>query len=266
MESAVPDVVRLRSPWRIGLFRWYVRRYLAKHLHGVRLLGALPDLPPGPVVIALNHPSWWDPLLAALLSEHLPDRGHYAPIDAEQLDRYRFFRRLGFYGLERSRAGLVSFLRTSRALLAAPDTALWITAQGHFADPRQRPPALEPGVAALAEAMDGRGCVLPLALELPFWAEKRPEALLHFGAPLPAADLPPERSASLAVIEVALANAQDALAAASLTRDPAAFTTLLGGSVGVGGIYDLWRRARAALQGERFDPEHRARLPHEETA
>ena len=50
----------------------------------------------------------------------------------------------------------------------------------------------------------------------------------------------------------------DALNADAVSRDPDRFTTVLGGRVGVGGVYDLWRRAKALARGERFDPSHAA--------
>ena len=53
-----------------------------------------------------------------------------------------------------------------------------------------------------------------------------------------------------------LETTQDRLAHAARRRDPAPFRTLLSGDVGVGGVYDLSRRCRAWLKGERFDPSH----------
>ena len=58
------------------------------------------------------------------------------------------------------------------------------------------------------------------------------------------------------VIEAGLTDAQDTLARLALTRKAQAFDTLIGGSAGVGGIYDLWRRLKAFLNGKRFVPEH----------
>jgi DNA-binding FadR family transcriptional regulator len=54
----------------------------------------------------------------------------------------------------------------------------------------------------------------------------------------------------------ALAATMDRLAEDAIARDPARFATLLQGREGMGGIYDIWRKARAALRGERFDPRH----------
>ena len=59
-------------------------------------------------------------------------------------------------------------------------------------------------------------------------------------------------------LERALTEAQDALAAEAVRRDPAAFETLVGGAAGVGGVYDFWRSLWAKLRGERFHSEHGA--------
>ncbi len=42
-----------------------------------------------------------DPLICLRLAAELfPDRTHYGPIDAQALGRYRFFEKLGFFGVE----------------------------------------------------------------------------------------------------------------------------------------------------------------------
>jgi hypothetical protein len=41
-----------------------------------------------------------------------------------------------------------------------------------------------------------------------------------------------------------------------MSRDPTNFVELVKGKTGVGGVYDLWRRLKAGLHGEKFDPSH----------
>ncbi len=142
--------------------------------------------------------------------------------------------------------GAREFLRTSRSILARPRTALWITPQGRFADARERPPGVQPGVAHLAHRLK-QAVILPLALEYPFWEERRPEALARFGQAIVV-----ERGTDRTVegwrtcIEAALTRTQDALDCEARYRDPAAFETLVGGKAGVGGVLDgaRWLRAR----------------------
>jgi 1-acyl-sn-glycerol-3-phosphate acyltransferase len=233
-----------------------VRRYLARHFHAVRLarFGQAPDVPGrGPLIVAMNHPSWWDPLLGLILSERFAGRTPYAPIAAAALERYPILGRLGLFAIGPGLGGARGFLRVGLGVLADPGRALWITAQGLFTDPRVRPVTLRSGVGHLAARMTGV-TVVPLALEYPFWGERTPEALACFGEPV---RLDGASAAEWSEwVAQGLGSAQDALARAAIARDPAAFDVLIAGRAGVGGLYDSWRRARAALGGRKFHDEH----------
>jgi 1-acyl-sn-glycerol-3-phosphate acyltransferase len=237
-----------RNEWLVAWFRRYARRYVGRHFHAVRLSrrGRAPRVPEGPLIVVTNHPSWWDPMIISLLTGLFPDRVPYGPIDARALEKYRFFAKLGFFGVEQdSMRGARTFLRTGQAILEQPGTALWVTAQGHFADTRERPLRLMPGVEHLARRME-RGTILPVAIEYTFWDESKPEALVRFGEPIRFGE----------AVAPALERAMDDLAAEAKTRDPMLFDNLLEGRSGVGGVYDLWRHVRARVRGESFSAEH----------
>jgi hypothetical protein len=118
---------------------------------------------------------------------------------------------------------------------------IWITAEGEFTDPRNHDRALLPGFIHLARRSTG-AAVIPLALEYPFWRERRPEALCRFGKP--------------SVNEGELRSTQQALAIDSIRQDPSTFVTLLEGRGGIQPVYDLWRRAAAMLKGESSSKTH----------
>jgi 1-acyl-sn-glycerol-3-phosphate acyltransferase len=255
-DATLPPI----SPWKLRFFLAYTRRYLRRHFHAVRLLGA-PALPMNrPAVIYLNHAAWWDPLVCLFLAEQLfPARPGFAPIEAAQLERYGIFRNLGFFGVEPGTArGAIRFLRTAENVLRDPAHLLWLTPQGRFADPRERPALLQEGLGRLA--LRARHAVfMPLAIEYPFWNDRLPEVLAHFGEPVTAEELPAPASGGEAqsrFLAARLECAQDELARASQARQPDAFTTLLGGEAGVGGVYDAWRRMKARWRGEAFSAEH----------
>lgn len=241
----------------------YFARFLHRHMNALRLpLWGRPDLAnhAGPLVVYSNHPAWWDAATIILLAGRLfPERESHAPFDAAMLARYPVFRRLGCFpvDLESPRGG-AQFLSASRAILADPRRMLWITAQGRFVDVRARPLGLRPGVARLPEIAPD-ALVVPLALEYAFWDERGAEAFAAFGPPMPAAELAAlPRDARLARLEGALEATIDRLSADVIARDPSRFTELISGAKGVGGVYDLGRRARALFSGRRFDPAHRA--------
>jgi 1-acyl-sn-glycerol-3-phosphate acyltransferase len=236
--------------------RWYVRR----HFHALRVANreALGQVGARPVLVYLNHPGWWDPLIGLMLADVLlPDHAHYAPIDAAALGEYAFFARLGFFGIDPGQAaGGRKFLRIGQAVMSGQHQALWVTAQGAMADPRQRPVQLRPGVAHLANHL-AQGVVLPLAVEYPFWEEKKPEALAMFGEPMDLAALPKRSAAQWqTVLTDQLTQTMDALAKRAQQRDANAWDLLLSSQVGTTAIYDLWRAARARWRGQRFRRAH----------
>jgi 1-acyl-sn-glycerol-3-phosphate acyltransferase len=257
-----PTATARHSP---ALFRFFSRsfaRFFVRHMNSLRLAqwGGPPHLAAGegPLVVYSNHPAWWDGVVYILAASQLfPGHEHYAPLDATMLDKYRFFGRIGGYGIDLSGPrGAAAFLRDSADILSRPNRAIWIAAQGRFSDVRERPLALKPGIVRLCELAPG-AVVVPLAIEYAFWTERGGEACLAFGEPCAGRDLAgmPRRD-RLAFLETALTRTLDRLSADVITRDPARFEVLLAGRAGVGGIYDRWKALVAGLKGNRWDPAH----------
>jgi 1-acyl-sn-glycerol-3-phosphate acyltransferase len=252
----LPPIAKRQLAW----FTLYLKFYLRRHFHAVRLLrlGDPAALKGHPLLLCLSHPSWWDPLFALYLSRcFFDDRSNYGPIASAGLAKYRFFERLGFFGIDPGTPqGSARFLRIGRSVLARPDAAFWVTAQGAFTDVRHRPVTFAAGVGHLAHRSK-RFQMLPLALEYTFWNERTPEALLCFGEPLPVENGEEKTAAEWTrLFSLRLEQTQDALAQCSMQRDPSRFQTLVEGKAGVGGLYDLWRAMKARSAGKPFRPEH----------
>jgi 1-acyl-sn-glycerol-3-phosphate acyltransferase len=239
-------------PLRISATGREGERQLARHFNAVRLSRSpRPDPATArgrPLIVYLNHPSWWDPLICLLLAAQIfPDRRHYGPIDAGTSSQHQFFARLGFFGVETGSArDARRFLTLAQEILGRPDAALWIPAEARFTDPRERPVRLRSGIGYLASRVR-HSVLLPLALECPFWEAQLPEALARFGEEIPAGDADLGASDWAAVLEVRLESALEALAAESLARDPARFDVLLAGGAEEGRISEAWRRMKARL-------------------
>ena len=250
------------SAFLVRWFRWYARGYLAKHFSRIRLLNEnLPTLPKDvPVIVFLNHASWWDPMLCLLLAERFfPERNCHAPMDARALEKYAFFKKLGFFGVEQGTArGAVQFLRTSLAVLAQGGSMLWLTPQGTFEDQRTRPIRFEPGLAHLVERTS-EVILLPLAFDFSFGDERKPEVAARFGPWIRKGDVAGTVSSTddwSGFLENALTQCQDRLAKEVQRRDEAAFIPLQRSGSGIGGVYDLWRRVKALSRGHRFSARH----------
>jgi 1-acyl-sn-glycerol-3-phosphate acyltransferase len=255
-SAAPPDV----SGAGVRLFAAYSRRYVRRHFHTIRVLkSGLPECDPSrPLVIYLNHASWWDPLVCLRLSQNwFADRNSFAPIDAAALRRYGFFKHLGFYGVEqKSLSGARSFLRTTQAILGSEQNVVWLTPQGRFADVRERPARLQNGLGALA-ALSGDAVFMPLAIEYAFWTESCPEILVSFGKPVVPGKNPLRASGEWTeFFSSELEGTMDELAAGSRRRDPAEWLVLDRGASGTGPVYDAWRWLRTRMSGGKFAREH----------
>jgi 1-acyl-sn-glycerol-3-phosphate acyltransferase len=244
----------------VSFFAAYSRRYMSRYFHSIRISKC--GLPPcdlsRPLVIYLNHASWWDPLVCLQLSRtYFATRTSFAPIDAVALERYRFFKSLGFYGIEqRSIRGARTFLRTTRAILRSERNMVWLTPQGRFSDVRERPLRLQPGIGALAAQMRDAAFV-PLAVEYAFWTEPRPEILLSFGkCAIPGDEPPLSAGAWTEFMRSSLESVQDELASRSCRRDPAEWLVLDRGASGVNAIYDGWHWLRSRFTRVAHTAEH----------
>jgi 1-acyl-sn-glycerol-3-phosphate acyltransferase len=229
--ATTPESPRI-SPWLLYLFARYNRHYLGRHFHSLRILKSGLPKSDRPAVIYLNHASWWDPLVCLFLAGiFFSDRASFAPINEQMLQRYRFFKRLGFFGIEPDSArGALSFIRTVDGILKSPQNLLWLTPQGRFADARERPARLKSGLGAIANRMP-EGVFLPLAIEYPFWTEPQPEVLISFGEPIvtqPSLGLVPNEWT--AICAQALEHTQDQLASRSERRDERDWIILRRGS------------------------------------
>ncbi len=249
------------SPRIARFFARYTRRLFARKFASVRvepagwpLLESL-DSHIGPAIIVLNHASWWDPLLCALVAlTACPSRSACGAMERTQLEKFSFFRRLGLFGVDpddpNTLAPMLDYVH--RNFASNPKATFWLTPQGEFADPR-RAIQVRPGAAAIAARAErvwpGRLRVVSIAAEYTFGLEQRPDLLLRIQdvQPLRADGSPALRTGIggwQRGITAAMQHNQDALAALVTARSLAPFRTLLGGRSSINPIYDFWLRLR----------------------
>ena len=252
------------SPRLLSLFMAYLHWYMPRHFHALRVAHA-ERFPAGaqPLIVCINHPSWWDPLTILMVSRFLAPRCYaFAPMEADALRHYGFFERIGAFPVDNhsSRAG-AQFLRQAGAVLARPNAILWMTPEGHFTDVRVRPVAWKTGTAALTRHLP-QCTVVPLALEYTYWDERLPEILCSVGSPIQF-----ENSDAVTTqsrndeLESAMLVAQEELSTRAMKRDAALFTPVFAGRAGVSTSYDLWQRMQSAVRGKPYIAEHGAIAP-----
>ena len=183
LGTAEPGTVARRSALALRLARAYARRAAAASLDGVWASG-LPStraaLAEGPLIVAANHVSWWDPLMLVLLDEALGGESAVL-MDADNLRRLPYMRWLGAIPLERRqgtspRGGL----RAAAEWLDRPGRVLFIFPQGKQRPAHLRPLGFQRGVELLAR-MSGAG-VAPMALTYGWREAQHPSAAIALGA------------------------------------------------------------------------------------
>ncbi len=264
MKGSYPAVDRTEpqvSSRLLRLFSSYSRYYLRRNFHTIRVANDV-TIPASdidrPIVIYLNHSSWWDPLVCLYLARKwFRHRVSLAPIDAGMLEEYAFFKHLGFYAVELgSTQGARKFLRTTTQLLQSNEHILWLTPQARFVDPRERPIPFRRGLGALASRLE-RPLYVPMAIDYTFWTEPQPEILISFGdAVVPEQTIISSTADWTAFFAQALQETQDDLAEKACRRDPSDWTVLDRGASGINAVYDGWRSLRSRIRGQAFTREH----------
>lgn len=267
------DTVAKPADWFQNGFHRFLIGYLRRHFHAIAVeqsslprehsrqsshcVEKLRDASM-PVLVYSNHPSWWDPLLAHFLNRKLlSPRQFYAPIDAEALQQYKVFERLGFFGVDlQSTRGAAKFLKTTMDLFERSHSALWLTPEGRFADVRDQTVPLMPGLAHLCRKLDD-GVVVPLSLEYVFWEERLPECLIRFGQMMAISDYPSwDKHDWTETLQNELRNNQQELSKLVIARSAEPFENVLTGHQGARGIYDWSRRVKSWWTGNAFRASH----------
>lgn len=176
-----------KLPWLERAYAAYGRHLLRQAFARVWVSGTEWPAQGGPAIAFLNHPAWWDPIVAVFLSREVAHTDGYGPMDRTQLARFPFFRRVGCFGattdgVDDARA-LAQY--AARLLRGGPRRALWMFAQGALR-PARAPLAFRSGIARLSRAVP-EATLVPVALRYEQRDEQRPELFVRIGDPMDAA-------------------------------------------------------------------------------
>ena len=137
-----------------------------------------------PMLMVVNHSSYWDALMIVWLSERVLRVPGYAWMHLHNLARLPFFRLLGAFGVDGQTPGdIKAALAYVQQRLESGPCALWIFAQGDEKPAARRPLAFAGGSAWIARRSPSAQ-VIPVALHYGFGPAQKPEVRICFGAPL----------------------------------------------------------------------------------
>ena len=239
-------IAAAKNPVVEKLFARINRAMVRRHFHALHLSGEPASLDRAvPIIIYGNHSCWWDGLIEFLLSRDIFGFDAYLMMDEEQMSRYRFFRWIGAFSVNRSsRREAVASLRYAADLFSRPGRALWIYPQGVMLPNDVRPLKFETGIARLLE-MVPRAQVVAVAHRYEFLHHQRPEAFIKFGPVRMVGRLPRGRDL-LPELEQELTNLLDGLKGEIVTGDLSAYRTILSGRSSTN---ETWDRVRMLPRG-----------------
>ncbi|MGB0130634.1 lysophospholipid acyltransferase family protein [Chlorobium sp.] len=190
---------RLYTLW----FGWYSRRQFRRYFNTLRVFmdPGVPEMNPGiPVVFYGNHAYWWDGFWSQLCTEEFFRQNLHIIIEYPQLNRHRFFTRLGAFSIDRTNArSALRSLDYAADLLVAPSerqNALWLFPQGRIEHVDRRPLFFFKGTEGIVSRVLQRKSgvyLVSVVSRIEYLEEQKPELLLSFSPPLlvTAADCPP---------------------------------------------------------------------------
>lgn len=187
VTAHITALIALMLPWVIGFS-------LRRGLRGVYVRGAWQALPPGGVLLAANHHSWWDPYLAWLVGQKLR-RPLSGLMLRETVERFPFFRAHGALPTTAVREALRRLAR-GELLIVFPEGGIRVAG---------RVEAVRPGLEFLAGR--ARLPVYPVAFRVVLRGAQYPEAFLLLGEPAAPAEVPNALNALLTRVEADLAEA-----------------------------------------------------------
>lgn len=160
------------------------RAFHAFNVHGLEETKALARS--APILFVSNHTSWHDPLVVLALGRSL-EVDAYAMMDAKNLARLPFFRRVGAFGVDLmdARDGARA-LRYAAGLLDRPRRAAWIFPQGKTS-PVTEPLAFRGGSARIAKLAKG-ALVVPMGVRYEHADDERPSIWVSLGTPIAPSD------------------------------------------------------------------------------
>jgi chlorobactene lauroyltransferase len=143
-----------------------------------------------PVIFYGNHAYWWDGFWSQLCAELYFSQNLFIIIEQPQLEKHRFFTRLGAFSIDRNNArSAVRTLEYAASCLLSPSerqNALWIFPQGRIEHVDKRPLLFFRGTAGIAERVlkkAGRLYLVSVVSRIEYLEDQKPELFLSFRPP-----------------------------------------------------------------------------------
>jgi len=169
--------------WAKFIFHIYVMRLMKRHFHAFHLFGNLPQPEPDlPLLLVPNHSTWWDGFFVYLLNEEILKRNTYLMMLDRQLAKYKFFARIGAFGITPGdRKNVRESVNYTVELLQEKNVMITMFPQGILLPWGKRPLNFKKGIESIIQLYNKPINVLPLAIRAEYGGEQRAEVFFQFG-------------------------------------------------------------------------------------
>ena len=167
------------------IFKWYTWLLFKRRFKRVWIRQEYRPGPSDRTVYYLNHHSWWDGLIPLLLNEFRFHQNARAMMEDRQMERYRFFRKIGAFSVNRSdpRKAIPS-LRYAVRSMRRENASLFIYPEGTLT-PTGSEPDFEGGLAWLHSKLHHDEIdFVPVAVYIHTMRSDKPELHLQVGKPV----------------------------------------------------------------------------------
>ncbi|UCE07275.1 MAG: lysophospholipid acyltransferase family protein [bacterium] len=169
--------------WAKFIFHIYVIRLMKRHFHAFHLFGDLPQPDPElPLLLIPNHSTWWDGFFVYLLNEEILKRETYLMMLDRQLAKYKFFSRIGAFGIAPGdRKNVRESLNYTVELLQKKNVMITMFPQGVLLPWGKRPLNFKKGIESIIQRYHKPINILPLAIRAEYRGEQRADVFFQFG-------------------------------------------------------------------------------------
>jgi 1-acyl-sn-glycerol-3-phosphate acyltransferase len=156
---------------------------MKRHFHSFHLYGNIPKPDPElPLLLIPNHSTWWDGFFVYLLNDQFLKRETYLMMLDRQLAKYKFFARVGAFGITPgNKKNVQESLNYTAELLQKKNVLITIFPQGVLLPWGKRPLNFKKGIESIIQLFNKPINILPLAIRAEYGREQRADAFFQFG-------------------------------------------------------------------------------------
>ncbi|MDQ6786090.1 MAG: lysophospholipid acyltransferase family protein [Acidobacteriota bacterium] len=174
-----------KSIWFENIFAIYNRNLIKRRFNSVQICG-LNEITKRnqhqPLIIYVNHSSWWDGLVAFEIS-HKAKLASFIMMEEKQLKKLFLFRRLGAFSVvrENARKAMESLDYAAGVLRQNCRNVLWVFPQGEILPNDKRPLQFYNGLSKIVKKSGKNVQFLPIAIRYEFLGDFKPEIFIKIG-------------------------------------------------------------------------------------